>query len=725
MGTPRGPPPDSSPSLVPPLLVPNVCHCPLLVPGDPSHWRPATLGPDQVTPRPDQVTPRLDQRTPGPDQATLGPDRSTPSHTGTGPGHMMGASPTRRLLALLSPKRWRCAVVAALMVASVLGEVAVPYFMGRVTDWVASEDEVAAAWPTALLGLGSAVTEFTCDVTYVGTLSRALGRLQRRVFTAVLRDITSLRVTGTGAVTAWVTGDVEATHAAVAEALSLLLWYLAWGVCLLVTMVWLSPHLASVTLLSLPVLLLLPQGVSKIQQGLSRRVQEALVGASKVAVETFQVMATIRSFAHEAGVAERYHLRLCHFYQLEGKQAATYATTFWASGVLLRYYPNMTKAMGSSEKIFEILGQEEQVTLTGTLAPDVLRGHLQLEDVSFSYPEHQEPILKGVSLELHPGEVLAVVAPPGAGKSTLVSLVLRLLPPGAGQVLLDGHPLHADQHPYLRCQVAAIPQEPVLFSRSLHANIAYRSGCWSRAQVTVAARRAGAHAFITRLPWGFDTEVGKLGGQLSRGQRQGVAIARALVRDPSVLILDEPTSALGIESQLQAEQEIFGASGAGRVVLLVTGQVALATRAQREGGRLHEVRCPEELLCPGSRYWHLLQGGGQGGTAGDGDRGKEGEEQQELGMGTPDARMGKPRDGDTGSQDGDTGGGDGDTKRQDGHTKNRDGDTGSCDGDTRNRDGDTKSCDKGPSELGWGSAGARPGTLPCPSCIMVTMGASR
>ncbi|XP_061875885.1 LOW QUALITY PROTEIN: antigen peptide transporter 1-like [Colius striatus] len=573
----------------------------------------------------------------------------------------MALSPARRLLALLSPERWSCAAVAALMVASVLGEVAVPYFTGRVTDWVANEDELGAAWPMALLGLSSAISEFSCDVALAGTLGRALGRLQRRVFSSLLRrDVGSLRAAGAGALAARLTGDVEAVGTALADALGLLLWYLARALCPLLAMAWLSPLLAAGTLLALPVLVLLPRAVGDIQQGLARQVQEALADATKVAVETFQAMATVRSFAHEAGAAERYHERLRHVCQLEGKEAATYAATLWASGlsalalklgllccgghlvatgtittgdlvtfliyqmqfteaveVLLRYYPNMTKAVGSSEKIFEFLDQEEQVTPRGTLVPDVLQGHLQLEDVWFSYPGQQEPILKGLSLELCPGEVLAVVAPPGAGKSTLVSLVLGLQPPTSGRVLLDGRPLRAYQHPYLRCQVAAVPQEPRLFSRSLHSNISYGPRPWSRAQVAAAARRAGAHGFIASLPRAYDTEVGELGGQLSGGQRQGVAIARALLRDPQILVLDEPTSALDAKSRAQVEQELFGA---GRTVLLVTGQVALAMRAQRvavlEGGRLHQLDSPGELLRPSSRYWKLLQGRGQGDTLG-------------------------------------------------------------------------------------------------------------
>uniref|UniRef100_A0A8B9SNW1 Transporter 1, ATP binding cassette subfamily B member n=1 Tax=Anas platyrhynchos TaxID=8839 RepID=A0A8B9SNW1_ANAPL len=501
---------------------------------------------------------------------------------------------------------------------------------------------VAAPRALALRGGGGAdgglvaraVTELACDIAFVGTLSRVHGHLQRRLFAAVLRgDIAELRDEGAGDVAARVTGDVEATREALGEALSLLLWYLARGICLFSTMAWLSPHMALVTALVLPFLLLLPRAIGRLQQGLAPKVQKALAHASEVAVETFQAMATVRSFANEDGVAARYRQCLHKTHQLEKQDAVLYAVSAWTSGfsalalkmgilyyggqlvaagtistgdlvtfllyqlqftdvveVLLRYYPTLTKAVGSSEKIFEFLDREPQVAPSGTLAPSDLRGHLQLEDVWFSYPGRQEPVLKGVSLELRPGEVVALMGPPGAGKSTLVSLLLRLHQPTAGRLLLDGHPLSAYRHSYLCHRVATVPQEPVLFARSLHANIAYGPESWSRAQVTAAACRVGAHNFITRLPRGYDTEVGELGGQLSGGQRQGVAIARALVRDPHILVLDEPTSALDAECQQQVERELFEDSGTRRTVLLVTGQVALAARAHQvalmEGGQL-------------------------------------------------------------------------------------------------------------------------------------------
>ncbi|XP_072213882.1 antigen peptide transporter 1-like [Excalfactoria chinensis] len=525
----------------------------------------------------------------------------------------MGAG--RRLLLSLSPESRRCAAGMGLMAASALGEMAVPYYMGRASDWVAREDELAAILPMVLLGLSSAVTELVCDVIFVGTLSRTQSRLQRRVFAAVLRqDITELRADGAGDVATRVTRDAEDVREALGEALSLLLWYLARGICLFATMAWLSPRMAMLTVLLLPLLLALPRAMGHFRQALAPQMQKAQAQASKVAVETFQAMATVRSFANEDGVAECYWQRLQQSHSLEKKDVVFYIVNLWTSGfsalalkmgilyyggqlvatgtvstgdlvtfllyqmqftdvveVLIRYYPTLTKAVGSSEKIFEFLDREPKVALSGTMAPSELQGHLQLEDVWFSYPGHQEPVLKGVSLELHPGEVLALLGPPGSGKSTLVALVSRLHQPTAGRLLLDGHPLPTYQHSYLCRQVAVVPQEPLLFARSLHANISYGSEGCSRAQVTAAARRVGAHNFITRLPQGYDTEVGELGGQLSGGQRQAVAIARALLRDPRILILDEHTSALDAESQQQVEQEMLAARGTGRAVLMVMG----------------------------------------------------------------------------------------------------------------------------------------------------------
>ncbi|XP_005533878.1 PREDICTED: antigen peptide transporter 1-like [Pseudopodoces humilis] len=569
----------------------------------------------------------------------------------------MLSPPTCRLLALLGPERGRWMLVGGLMSASALGEVAAPYFTGQVTDQVTQKDATAAVWPLVLLGLSSAITELACDSLAAVALTRARDRLQRGAVAAVLRgDVPgpggSLGDTP-GAVAERVTGDSEAAHSALADVLVPGLWALTRAGSLLAMVAWLSPVLGLLTLLALPLLLLLPHAVGCIQQDLARQVRMAQAGTTALALESLGAIGTIRAFGHEAGVTTRVRQRLAQGHQLEQREALAYAAGCWASGFpalalklvllllggylvaagtvtpgdlvtilmcqlhfitaakgVLHYFPILAKAVGSSETLLELLEQARMVAPAGPPSPVTPQGHettwtqgLCLKDVWMSYPGRSEPVLKGVSLSLRPGEVVAVLAPPGGGKSSLVSAALGLRPLAGGAVLLNGIPLTPSSDPALRQQVAGVLQRLSLLSRSLSANITLGWGHKEGTEVMAAAQRVGVHTWAKQLPHGYDTEVGPRGMQLSGGQAQGVALARALLRNPQVLVLDEPTQALDPMTQRQVEQELLcpGAPGAGErpAVLLVTGRVALAQRAPRvallERGRLRELGTPGEL----------------------------------------------------------------------------------------------------------------------------------
>ncbi|XP_063275574.1 antigen peptide transporter 1-like [Prinia subflava] len=564
----------------------------------------------------------------------------------------MLSPPICRLLALLRPECGRWMLVGGLMSASALGEVAAPYFTGRVTDRVTQEDATAAVWPLVLAGLGSAITELVCDSMAAVALTRARDRLQRGAVAAVLRgDVprpgSSLGDTP-GAVAERVTGDAEAAHSTLAQGLVSALWALTRAVSLLATVFWLSPVLGLLTFLALPLFVLLPHKVGSIQQELAQQVQLAQASTTAVALESLRAMGTVRAFGHEAGAIKRVQQRFAQRYQLERREALAYAAGLWASGfpalalklallllgghfvttgtvtpgelvtilmcqlhftrameALLWYFPILAKAIGSSETLLELLEKARLVAPAGPPSPVTLHETtwtqgLCLKDVWVSYPGRSEPVLKGVSLSLRPGDVVAVLAPPGGGKSSLVAAALGLRPLAGGTVLLDGIPLSPHSDPALRQQVAGVLQCPSILSRSLSANITLGWGHKEGTQVVAAARRVGVHTWAQQLPHGYDTEVGPRGMQLSGGQAQGVALARALLRTPRVLVLDEPTRSLDPVTRHQVEQELLCPGGpGGSAVLLVTGRVALAQRAPRvallEGGQLRELGTPGEL----------------------------------------------------------------------------------------------------------------------------------
>ncbi|XP_051852755.1 antigen peptide transporter 1 isoform X2 [Antechinus flavipes] len=578
---------------------------------------------------------------------------------------MGSGSIMHRLLGFLGPELRRFPLVMFFLVLSCLGEMAIPFFTGHLTDWIL-QDEAAAIFNhnivfMSILTLTSALLEFLGDGIYNYTMGRAHSNLQGQVFRAVLSQETDFfQQNQTGAITSRVSEDTATLSESLSEKLSLLLWYLFRGLCLLGFMMWGSLTLTLVTLIALPVLFFLPKELGKWHQSLAIQVQTSLAESSQVAVEALSAMPTVRSFANEEGEARRFAQELQKTQKLNQKEAMAYTFNMWTTNllglllkvgilyiggkmvihgdvsrgdlvtfvlyqiqfttaveVLLSTFPTVQKAVGSSEKIFEYLERVPQCPSSGSLAPLSLHGIVEFQDVFFAYPSQPDVyVLQGVTFTLHPGKVTALVGPNGAGKSSVAALLQNLYQPSRGQVLLDGEPLFQYQHRYLHSQVAAVSQEPQMFGRSLYENIAYGLNRKPELEeVMEAAREAGAHSFISQLPQGYHTETGESGSQLSGGQRQAVALARALIRNPRVLILDDATSALDTDNQLWVEHLLYEAPRKlPQAVLLITQRLSSVQRADQilflEEGVIQESGTHRQLMEQRGRYWTMVEGTG-------------------------------------------------------------------------------------------------------------------
>ncbi|GAB3319739.1 ABC transporter ATP-binding protein/permease [Haliea atlantica] len=285
------------------------------------------------------------------------------------------------------------------------------------------------------------------------------------------------------------------------------------------------------------------------------------------------------------------------------------AFTFYAMLVgmgfatIAEVWGELQRAAGAAERLLELLDTRSAL-IDGERSEAPANAGLRLQGVTFSYPSRADkPALRDLELEVPEGQSLALVGPSGAGKSTLFQLLQRFYDPDQGQVLLGGVDLRTLRLATLRAQLAIVPQQPVLFTASVHDNIAYGRPGASRDQVEAAARAAHAHDFIRRLPQGYDSHLGELGVRLSGGQRQRIALARAILRNPRILLLDEATSALDSESEHHV-QEALREVMRGRTTLVIAHRLSTIQRVDRiavlEEGRVIAIGSHQSLLrdCP-------------------------------------------------------------------------------------------------------------------------------
>jgi ATP-binding cassette subfamily B protein len=270
-----------------------------------------------------------------------------------------------------------------------------------------------------------------------------------------------------------------------------------------------------------------------------------------------------------------------------------------AAGSLGGLYQNLLQQLVPVDRVLDILEQEDRIgEPPDAVPPGPLQGGLALRNVSFAYAP-DKPLLEGISLEITPGSFTAIVGPSGVGKTTVLNLLLRLYDPDTGEVLVDGMPLSRIKLAPFRRQVGIALQETYLFNATVRENILYGKPEATKTEVEDAARMADAHEFICALPEGYDTRVGEGGCMVSAGQRQRIGIARALVRGPRILVLDEATASLGADSESKILSALRPRNGE-RTLIVVTHRLRAISDADHifvlGDGRIVERGPHEELL---------------------------------------------------------------------------------------------------------------------------------
>ncbi len=284
-----------------------------------------------------------------------------------------------------------------------------------------------------------------------------------------------------------------------------------------------------------------------------------------------------------------------------------------AVGALSEIWGELQRAAGATERLVELLNTTDTVQEPAhpVALPHPVRGRISFDNVVFRYPARPSvSALDGVTLHVEPGQTVALVGPSGAGKTTILQLLMRFYDPQSGTVRLDGVAVTDMARTDFRSAIAMVPQDPVIFATSARDNIRFGRPTATDAEVETAARAAAAHDFIAKLPQGYDSPLGERGVMLSGGQKQRIAIARAILRDAPVLLLDEATSALDAESEAAVQAAVETLSK-GRTTLVVAHRLATVKRADRivvfDQGRIVATGTHDALVAEGGLYARLAR----------------------------------------------------------------------------------------------------------------------
>ncbi|MDB4879955.1 MAG: transporter transrane region [Gemmatimonadetes bacterium] len=572
----------------------------------------------------------------------------------------MSPTPLRALLPRLRPYRGRLAVCAVcLLIAAGVG-LAFPAVVQRLLD-AAFQDRDRALLDRIALGLVLAFAlqgamNFVQVFLLTGTAERVVAKLREDAFAHLVRlspgFYTEQR---TGELTSRLSADLAVLQSLLGTWISELSRQSLFLVGGLVLLTLTHPRLTTTTLAVVPVVVgsafFFGRRLRKASAGVQDRVAEAM----GMADEAFSQIRTVQSFVREAEETRRYRGLLSGVVRAAISRAQQRALLFgvvgfvafagvvavlWqggrlvldgaltpgalvkfllyaitvaaAVGSLASLFGSYQEAVGAAQRVFELLDMEPTVAEPAAPArlPRPVRGALALEDVRFSYAPELADVLTDVSFTISPGEVVALVGPSGAGKTTVASLIPRFWDVTGGRIALDGVDVRQLSFADLRGAVGLVPQEPALFSGTVRENIAYARPDASERDVLAAAAAAHALEFIERLPAGLDTLVGERGVKLSGGQRQRIAIARVFLKDPAVVVLDEATSSLDNESERLVE-EAMEELLRGRTTLIIAHRLRTVRRADRvlvlDRGRVVEEGTHEELSLGAGVYGKLYR----------------------------------------------------------------------------------------------------------------------